>query len=138
MSTERHLRRGTLTELSIDECWQLLSSRSVGRVAWATPNGPEVIPVNFTRHGSRIVLHTTAYASMVQRVDEERIAFQVDHLEEADRTGWSVLAQGRAQVQYGRSAESTSDTPPWPHGVHPVTVTIDVDKISGRRLVVVA
>lgn len=125
--------RGQLVDLPADECWQLLTTTPVGRIAWTTSTGPVVVPVNFAVDGHSIKIRTAAYSSMVQKADVERVAFQVDRIDEATHTGWSVLARGRAEVRYGEP-EDESGPEPWPRGPRSATVVIDVDEITGRWL----
>ena len=81
--------RGQLVDLPADECWQLLTTTPVGRIAWSTSTGPVVVPVNFAVDGRTIKIRTAAYSAMVQKADVERVAFQVDRIDEATHTGWA-------------------------------------------------
>ncbi len=125
--------RGQLVDLSAEECWELITTTPVGRIAWSTSTGPVVVPVNFSVDGRSIKIRTAAYSSMVQKADLERVAFEVDHIDEATHTGWSVLARGRAEVRYGEPDDGTGPQP-WPRGPRSATVVIDVDEITGRWL----
>jgi len=124
---------GQLADLSPDECWELITTTPVGRIAWTASNGPVVVPVNFAVNGRSIKVRTTAYSSMVQDADGERVAFEVDHIDETTRTGWSVLVRGRAEVRYGEPDDGTVPEP-WPRGPRPATVVVDADEITGRWL----
>lgn len=125
--------RGQLVDLSAEECWELITTTPVGRIAWSTSTGPVVVPVNFSVGGRSIKIRTAAYSSMVQKADVERVAFEVDHIDEATHAGWSVLARGRAEVRYGEPDDGTGPEP-WPRGPRSATVVIDVDEITGRWL----
>ena len=125
--------RGQLVDLSAEECWELITTTPVGRIAWSTSTGPVVVPVNFSVDGRSIKIRTAAYSSMVQKADLERVAFEVDHIDEATHTGWSVLARGRAEVRYGEPDDGTGPQP-WPRGPRSATVVIDVVEITGRWL----
>ncbi|MDI6912151.1 pyridoxamine 5'-phosphate oxidase family protein [Nocardioides sp.] len=125
--------RGQLVDLPVDECWQLLTTTPVGRIAWSTTSGPVVVPVNFVVDGRTIRIRTAAYSAMVQKADVERVAFQADHIDETSHSGWSVLARGRAEVRYGEPADAAGPEP-WPRGPRSATVVIDVDEVTGRWL----
>lgn len=125
---------GRLVDLPAEECWRLLTTTSVGRVAWTTADGPVVIPVNFTVDDRVVYIRTRACSSMVQKADVERVAFEVDRIDEAKRSGWSVLLSGRAEVRYGSAADAVPSVETWPSGPRSAVVVIAVDKISGRRL----
>jgi hypothetical protein len=123
---------GRLVDLPADECWQLLTTTEVGRIAWTTASGPMVVPVNIATDGRALYVRTAAYSAMVQKVDDERVAVQVDRIDEANHTGWSVLARGVAEVRY--SDDAGPDPAPWPRGPRSATVVVTVDEITGRRL----
>lgn len=122
-----------LLELTADECWELLASSVIGRIAWTTTRGPVVLPVNFAVDGRALHVRTPAYSALVQKADAERVAFEVDRIDEETRTGWSVLARGLAEVRYG-GAEKGPEVDSWPSRPKSATVIIAVDEISGRRL----
>lgn len=122
---------GRLVDLSADECWQLLTTTEVARIAWTTASGPMVVPVNFATDGRALYVRTAAYSAMVQKVDDERVAVQVDRIDEASHTGWSVLARGVAEVRYD---DGGPEPAPWPRGPRSATVVVTVDEITGRRL----
>ena len=132
---------GRLVDLPAEECWQLLAGTSVGRIAWTTTAGPVVVPVNIATDGRAVYVRTTAYSSMVQKVDAERVAVEVDRIDEDTHTGWSVLARGVAEVRYAGHETAHEpdrgghpDPAPWPRGPRSATVVVAVDEISGRRL----
>lgn len=122
-----------LVDLSTEQCWEQLRNATVGRIAWSTVRGPVVLPVNFGIEVHAVHIRTRGCSEMVRKVDAERVAFEVDGLDEQTHTGWSVLARGLAEVRYdGRSAGP--EVHPWPGGSRSTTVVISVDEISGRRI----
>ncbi|MBZ5736957.1 pyridoxamine 5'-phosphate oxidase family protein [Nocardioides mangrovi] len=121
-----------MDELSREECLEALTSAEVGRIAWCTPRGPVVVPVNIAVHDGRVWIRTTADSEMVARVDAERVAVQVDHVDVVRRAGWSVLAHGVAAVHFDPAGP---DSPvPWPPGPRPAEVVVTIGEVSGRRL----
>ena len=130
METPTH---GHLADLPAAECWDLLATTEVGRLAWTTADGPIVVPVNFATDGRTIRVRTPGFSAIAQKVDAERVAFQVDRIDESTRAGWSVLARGRAEILYRKEPDS-ADPQPWPRGPRSATVVITVDEITGRRL----
>lgn len=126
---------GQLIDLTNEECWQLLASGVVGRIAWVTSNRPFVVPVNFTVEEATIYIHTSPYSSMVREVDDSQVAFQVDSIDSGTRSGWTVVAQGRAELRYaGPLTPRGPEVDVWPAGSKSATVAIEVDEVSGRRL----
>lgn len=121
---------GRLAILSDEECWDLLRSQPVGRVAWSGLQGISVVPVNFIERDEAILLRTTAYSLLARDSVDREVAFEVDHLEPDQRTGWSVLVRGRCTRD-----EPTAERPePWVTGPRHLGLRIDVRSISGRRI----
>lgn len=122
-------------ELDPAECWELLASVPVGRVAWTTSAGPAVVPVNHVVDAQTVRFRTAAYAALAQKVDAERVAFEADAIDPASRTGWSVVARGRAEVRYDGGRDGAVPLPePWAAGSRHTVVVVHVDEITGRRL----
>jgi hypothetical protein len=97
----------TLTELSREECFALLATQVVGRVAVATPGeAPIVIPVNFVLDGDAIVFRSSA-GTKLHLLAGNPVSFQVDGVDPNRRRGWSVLAWGKA-VEVGSWRSATS------------------------------
>jgi uncharacterized protein len=135
MSDWSHEARGYLLELSKDECWQVLGSGAFGRIAWVGADRPFVIPVNYTVDGSAIHIRSAAYSTLAQEVDASQVAFQVDNIDTATRSGSTVTAQGRAEIRFaGPRTPTEPSVDVWPSGIKAATIVIDVIEISGRRL----
>ena len=50
--------------LSEAECRDLMETDTVGRVAFVTPAGPRIVPVNYALHGETIEMRTTSYSEL--------------------------------------------------------------------------
>nr|WP_321164033.1 pyridoxamine 5'-phosphate oxidase family protein [Nocardioides sp. Root682] len=121
---------GRLVVLSDEECWQLVRSSPIGRVAWAGSEGVSVLPVNFAAEGDTLVLRTTAYSQMARECADRDVAFEVDQIDEEHHSGWSVLLRGRCERQ-----ERVGDGPaPWVTGPRVLGLRIVVRSVTGRRL----
>ena len=59
---------------------------------------PAIFPVNYRVVDGAIVYWTSPGSKMSAAVAGAVVAFEVDDYQLADRTGWSVLAVGRADV----------------------------------------
>src|SRR4051794_12567631 len=87
-----------LRELSYAECRGLLVRQRAGRVAVATPDGPHIIPLNYSVVDEAIVFRTTAFSVLATYGRNAKLAFEVDHFRDETHLGWSVVARGRADV----------------------------------------
>ncbi|HWI42391.1 MAG TPA: pyridoxamine 5'-phosphate oxidase family protein [Nocardioides sp.] len=122
--------RGRLVEIGEPECWDLLSTRPVGRIAWRGSEGVSVFPVNFAVEGHAVVLRTSPYSLIARDCVDREVAFQVDQIDEDDHTGWTVLLRGRC-VREPRPADAAT---PWVTGPRLLGLKVDARSISGRRV----
>ena len=87
-----------LRELSYTECRALLAREQTGRVAVSTPDGPHIVPLNYSVVDESIVFRTTPFSVLATYGRNTNLAFEVDSFHEPRRVGWSVVARGRADV----------------------------------------
>ena len=115
------MQRRTLEELTRDECFALLAEESVGRLVYVNELGPAAVPVNYSLAGYDIVFRSEV-GSKIRALPDHDIAFEVDHIDHATHSGWSVLVRGTSEeVQFERLGEALKridgDVPlPWKKG----------------------
>jgi nitroimidazol reductase NimA-like FMN-containing flavoprotein (pyridoxamine 5'-phosphate oxidase superfamily) len=127
-----------LEELSVAECMDYLAGAQVGRVAVVVDGHPAIFPVNYILDGEQI-LYRTEEDTDLSKAGLTSVAFEIDHLDETSRQGWSVLVQGRAD-DIGDTIDGTSqrlrrrtlDT--WAPGVRDRWFVVRSSKITGRRI----
>ena len=125
---------GPIVVLPEDESWQLLASRTLGRLATSVGGHPEIFPVNFVVQRHSVLFRTAEGTKLASAVANNRVAFEVDdHNVEG---GWSVIVKGHAQML--RSAEEVADAEraqllPWIATTKRHFVRIIPTEISGRR-----
>jgi nitroimidazol reductase NimA-like FMN-containing flavoprotein (pyridoxamine 5'-phosphate oxidase superfamily) len=119
------------------ECRRLIAAGGIGRIAFPTASGLMVLPVNYVVVNSTIVLRTGA-GSLIAAHGDDAVSFEVDHIDEALRQGWSVLVRGQAHrvLQRGELQHlcESCDLRPWPVGEHDLFVRILPIRITGRRI----
>ena len=124
--------------LTEDQCRQLLAGGQVGRVGVTMGALPAIFPVNYLVVDGAIVFRTTPGTKLSAAMEGAVVAFEVDDYQLTDRSGWSVLAVGRAEVVANPAPgfigglarlESFVD------GTRTAVVKIDPMFLSGRRLV---
>lgn len=129
----------TIDVIPTDECYLLLDSATVGRIAFVDQDGPVAIPVNFAVVDGDIVFRTEATSGLRTGVDHQ-VGFEADRIDPEAHSGWSVLARGFA---YEVPAEEVPEMlaglrerfpRPWAAGVHNTWVRIEVQAVTGRRL----
>jgi uncharacterized protein len=143
---ERHTRgsreqelSGTneLVDLERDECLALLAAAVIGRVVFTDGALPSAQPVNFLLDDEEIIFRTSNGSKLAAATRHAVVAFEVDDIDHAARTGWSVLGVGEAYevVDPARLAELAARQPdPWvpDHTAH--TISIPLQILSGRKL----
>lgn len=125
-------------ELSLSESETLLRAGVTGRVAVSTPQGPHIIPVNYSVVGDLVVVRTSPYSVVGTHAHGTTVAFETDAVDHARQRGWSVVVRGRAEVvSDARVLEQIRrEWPPrpWASGSRSLHVGIRLDELTGRRL----
>ena len=127
-----------MVELDRDECYRLLKTAQLGRVAVCAPNwGPVIRPVTFRFHESSVVFRTDRGSKLTALLLSERAAFEVDAIDQHSRTGWSVIVTGLVE-EVENAAElhrlERLGLDPWAPGDKPNWVRIRSETVSGRRI----
>ena len=130
-------RGGRLEELQEAECLDLMRGTTVGRIGFAGPRGPLILPVNYVVDHGDIVFRTAAYNTMAALLNHAMVAFEVDEVDEFLQGGWSVLVQGESA--YDDEADSLLQSSftrpePWVEGSRPLYIRIKPNLITGRRI----
>lgn len=127
-----------LRELGFDDCVRMLRTGVVGRVALMTPNGPHIVPLNYTTGDDAVIVATSPYSALGTYGPGALVAFEVDHVGIEEPMGWSVVVRGRAAVLDGRAAvrwgERAPLPRPWADGSRNLFLRIPWTEMSGRRL----
>jgi transcriptional regulator with XRE-family HTH domain len=129
-------QRPVLTALSEAECLAFLSTGGVGRFLFGADRGPVAVPVNYRMLGADIVFRTGEATSLAAAA-RQLVSFEVDHLDDALREGWSVLVSGHAHVvsDAAELAEVTAlGIAPWSGGTKPTYIRIAATTLTGRQI----
>jgi len=122
-----------------EECLRLLVSGHVARLAVVAGGQPLVFPINYTLAGEDVVFRTGA-GTKLQALEGSSVAVQIDRVDEATLTGWSVLVQGHAEEITDRSAPEVAalralPLEPWAPGPKEHWFRVRATTVSGRRVV---
>jgi nitroimidazol reductase NimA-like FMN-containing flavoprotein (pyridoxamine 5'-phosphate oxidase superfamily) len=132
-----------LEELTSDESMRLIEQAEVGRIGFTGRFGPVVLPVNYKLIDGAIVFRTEEYGTLAEDLRtgipdaEYRVAFEVDAMDPATRTGWSVLLQGSAHHVDDESERATLQAvgvEPWAGGDRTLFMRITPAHVTGRRI----
>jgi nitroimidazol reductase NimA-like FMN-containing flavoprotein (pyridoxamine 5'-phosphate oxidase superfamily) len=126
-----------MEELDQDECRRLLTERHLGRLAIPDFGGPVIFPVNYLVDQDLIVFRTGPGSKLDAATEFEQVAFEVDAVEEATRTGWSVVVLGTlAEITDPADLARLRALPlyPWAPGEKTRYVRVRPRKVTGRRI----
>ncbi|MFI6931840.1 pyridoxamine 5'-phosphate oxidase family protein [Streptomyces sp. NPDC050287] len=125
-------------ELGRQECLRLLAKVPVGRIVHTRQALPAVLPVTFCLdRDDAVVLCASATSELVRAVDSTVVAFEVDEIDAAAHSGWSVVVTGPATVvtdpvEHERLARGGPRS--WVPSPRQVFVRIGPELVTGREL----
>ena len=130
------LDRNGLEVLDREESLRLLGTAALGRIAVTSAALPLVLPVNFRFDGRQVLIRTGAGTKLDAATDHAVVAFEVDEIDPATESGWSVVVTGVARELTDPVALSELADRPltrWATGDADRVVAISIDLVSGRR-----
>jgi uncharacterized protein len=128
-----------MEDLAEDECFDLLKRHHFGRVAFAegVDLPPVIMPLNYLVDANTVVVRTDPDSRLGGALRDALVTFEIDGIDQLQRTGWSVVVSGRAQevVDPGDMRELIQ-TPllPWAPGDRSQYVRITPRSVTGRRI----
>uniref|UniRef100_A0AAU2JYL9 Pyridoxamine 5'-phosphate oxidase family protein n=1 Tax=Streptomyces sp. NBC_00049 TaxID=2903617 RepID=A0AAU2JYL9_9ACTN len=132
------LRDAHLVALTDDECRHFLSTHGIGRVAVFTTQGPAIFPVNYVVAGGDIAFRTSGEATIARSAGTE-VAFEVDRIDDAMHTGWSVMAVGEVEgitdAAVIQRLDAVARSLPWAGGDRTHWMKVAPTRFTGRRVV---
>ncbi len=125
-------------DLSTSECETLLRAGVAGRVALVTPNGPHILPINYSVVDGAVVICTSPYSVLGTYGRDSTLAFEVDQFDYARQRGWSVVARGRAEAVHDSDEiehiRRVRDPRPWISRSRALFLRLHWTELTGRQL----
>lgn len=129
----------TMEILTEGQCWELLQSADVGRLAITAAGEIDIFPVNFVVHERAAVFRTAEGTKLVEvAIGGGKVAFEADGFNPEDGKAWSVVIKGRAeQLDHFDDIYQAQELAifPWHDGPKEQFVRIVPDEVTGRRFV---
>lgn len=115
----------------------MLACTPVGRIVYTLNALPAAVPVNYVLDGDYIVIRTAPGSKLSAVAGNAVVAFEVDHIDPATRSGWSVLVVGRSTHETDPSMVDHLDSlglDSWMPDMRPHYIRIHCTRVTGRRL----
>lgn len=125
-----------IEELTVEECWTLLGTVRLGRLAVNADDGVDIFPVDFLVRERTILFSSAPGTKLVDITRHPRVAFEADGIHDYRR--WSVVVRGDARrLAFDEEIESSGirglrtliPSEKWNY------VRIDPAVVTGRRFV---
>lgn len=117
------------------ECWELLRTSAIGRLAVVVSGRPEIFPVNYVVDHGTIVFRTAAGTKLSGVPRDPATAFEIDGHDADDAFAWSVVIHGQLEPLISFDPITTHELPLYPlqAGPKPRFVRVVPEEITGRR-----
>jgi nitroimidazol reductase NimA-like FMN-containing flavoprotein (pyridoxamine 5'-phosphate oxidase superfamily) len=121
--------------LDPSDCWNLLRSVQIGRLAVLDGDRPDIFPINFVVDRGTLVFRTAEGTKLTAALGGGHSAFEVDGFDEISGQAWSVVVRGRlAPLRAAELLDSVAlPLEPWQPGPKPRFIRIVPTEVSGRR-----
>lgn len=123
--------------MSPEDCLRFLeSTTTVGRLAFRSSRGQQLLPVNFVFRNERVYFSTSRDSVLSELADGcDDVAFEIDYPDRLTQHAWSVLVTGSTTQVSDDEVDLAGPPPrPWAPGPRDVLVELTPDTITGRRI----
>lgn len=132
-------RRSSISVLDERECYELLSTTTVGRIAFVNDHGQQLLPLNFAVVDGLIYFRTSEEGVLAELAEGLiDVAFEVDHHGTTTRDAWNVTVRGSTAVVHDAaglaSTARLAALRPWAPGERALVVALTPTSIDGRRV----
>ncbi len=125
-------------QLSYWQCESILRAEVLGRIAFSAPDGPHILPINFSVVDEAIIMRTSPDSLLAVHGCGVTVAFEVDYIRHNYRRGCSVVARGETEVVTDPAEVAhihrVWEPRPWAGGMRPLLLRLRWRELSGRQL----
>ena len=122
-----------VTVLTEQECWELIRTHELGRLGFHLLEQVHVVPVNYAVDDDTLLFRTAEGSKLLAVVMHGDVVFEIDEYD--DRSAWSVIVRGKAQLLDEHEEHRADNLPlrPWVDNPKYNVVEITPIEITGRR-----
>ena len=130
---------GSFRSIAESECRELLAVGVIGRIAFNSAGGIELLPVNYLYLNGSVYLRVDASSVLGELADGAHdVAFEVDYIEDLVKQAWSVLVKGHiGAVTDSAELESLLGErrlEPWALGDRQLYLRLEPTSLTGRKV----
>lgn len=121
-----------VTQLSVEQCWDLLRAHEFGRLAFRLVNEVHITPINYAVDHEALLFRTAEGNKLLSVAMGSEVAFEIDEYDEDSAR--SVVVRGTPRLLGEDEAHRAENLPlrPWV-GTHKYNVVeIAAENVSGR------
>ena len=121
-----------VTELTSDECWEMLRDEEFGRLAFRLVDEVHITPINYAVQKGSLLFRTAEGNKLLAVVMGSEVAFEIDRYDE--ESARSVVVRGTARLLPEDEAHRADNVPlrPWTTTLKYNVVEIQPKIVSGR------
>lgn len=127
-------------QLTVDTCWALMRTTTVGRLAVVVDDHPDIFPINYAVDRGTLVFRTGEGSKVLGALSGTSVALEADGFDPETGRVWSVVVKGRAHTI--AEVDDLMDTVdlalfPWQGGEKDRFIRITPGEVTGRRFSIV-
>ena len=121
-----------VTDLTPEECWQMLRDEEFGRLAYRLVDEIHITPINYAVDGDTLLFRTAEGNKLLAVVMGSEVAFEIDRY--GEESARSVVVRGVARLLPEDEAHRAENVPlrPWVPTLKYNVVEIQPKVVSGR------
>lgn len=121
-----------VTDLTLEECWQLLRDEEFGRLAYRLVDEVHITPINYAVDGGTLLFRTAEGNKLLAVAMGSEVAFEIDRF--GEESAQSVVVRGSARLLPEDEAHRAENVPlrPWVPTLKYNVVEIEPKVVSGR------
>lgn len=131
--------------MSAEDCVTLLGgTTTVGRLAFQSATGQQLLPVNFVFRQGRVYFKTSPDSTLFELAAGcSDVAFEIDYPARMTQHGWSILVKGKSRQVSASDVDLSPDAAfpwappgprPWAPGDREILIELTPEQITGRRI----
>ena len=124
-------------DLTDEVCWHLVAGSRLARAGFVFDGEPWILPFNFAMRDRALVFRTAAGSMLHSLGNGAAVAVEVDNVDQAAQTGWSVVVRGRVwEITDPKEVATFADgaVQPWAPGPKERWMWVLPHAISGRAI----